>query len=532
MVDAVPAASHGVAHGRKDANEIGGILRQSKRARGRKSSIPDRPARSTRYRRLRHVAQPEAYFSTDQIAAIHDAALTLLEERGMKVLHAGARHYYKSAGATVKGEMVFVGREIVARALQVAPRSFTLKAGSSDRELQYELGAQIFGPAGGCPNVYDRVGGRRAGTAQDFINATKLQQHFDAIHILGPSAEPQDIPPQERHYLMMEAQLTLSDKPTSIYARGHRQVMDAFEILRLGRGLDADAFEADVWIKTVINTNSPRMLDVPMAEGIIDFATHRQLSIVTPFCLAGAMAPITLSGALTLQHAECLAGITLAQLVREGAPVSYGGFASNVDMKSGAPAFGTPEHIKLMLGTGQLARHIGLPFRAAAGSASNIADAQGATENTNALWASRMAGATLTIHAAGWLEGGLCFGYEKFITDMEALQTIAELSQPGETSADLATASLAQIEPGGHFFDAPDTMARYNRAFYQPLVADLSNHGTWEAAGSLTAEERATKIWQNILRDFEPPKDSGDVADRIRPFIEKRKAEGGAPIAE
>ncbi len=501
-------------------------------ARRARNSANQSVPRADRYRQLRHVSEPERYFSDDQIEAIHEAALKLLETQGIKVLHAGARKIYKSADARLSDDMVFIGREIVQAALKTAPRSFKIKGASTKRDLTYELGAQIFGPAGGCPNVVDRKNGRRPGTAADFVNATKLQQHFDAIHILGPSAEPQDLPPHERHYLMMEAQLTLSDKPPSIYCRGHGQVMDAFNILQLARSLDQDAFEADVWIKTVINTNSPRMLDIPMAEGIIDFARHNQLSIITPFCLAGAMAPITLSGALILQHAECLAGITLAQLVRAGAPVSYGGFASNVDMKSGAPAFGTPEHIKLMLGTGQLARHIGLPFRSAAGSASNTADAQGATENTMGLWASRAAGATLTLHTAGWLEGGLCFGYEKFISDMEAIQIMAELSQPSETLDDLAETSLTEVEPGGHFFDATDTMARYDQAFYQPLVADLSNRGTWEAAGGLTTEERATAIWEEILADFQAPEDCDDVAERIRPFIEKRKAEGGAPIIE
>jgi trimethylamine--corrinoid protein Co-methyltransferase len=226
---------------------------------------------------------------------------------------------------------------------------------------------------------------------------------------------------------MMRIQMECGDKPNFVYAGGRAQVAQSFEMIQLGNDMSAHAFDDDVWCFIVINTNSPRQLDVPMAEGIIDFARANQLSIITPFCLAGAMAPITISGALVLQHAECLAAITLAQLARPGAPVAYGGFSSNVDMKSGSPAFGTPEHIKLSIGSGQLARHIGLPWRSATGAASNTNDMQAATETNMALWAQLQANATLTVHSAGWLEGGLTFGYEKFINDIEALQTIAEL---------------------------------------------------------------------------------------------------------
>ena len=489
------------------------------------------PPRALRYRQLQHPFAPQSYFSEDHIQAIHNQALHLLEDKGIKILLPEARKIFARAGARVADDMVFIGRDTVSAAIASAPKSFTLKGATVDRDQQYELGAQIFGPAGGCPNVTDAIRGRRPGSAEAFIEATKLQHHFDVIHLLGPSAEPQDIPTHERHYFMMEAQLLHSDKPPSIYARGWAQTLEAFEILALARGVSDTEFKNDVWIKTVINTNSPRLIDMPMAQGIIDFARHGQMTIITPFCLAGAMAPITLSGALTLQHVESLAGITLAQLTRKGAPVSYGGFASNVNMKSGSPAFGTPEHVKLTIGTGQLARLIGFPFRVAAGSASNLADAQGANENTMGLWAASQAGATLTLHSAGWLEGGLSFGYEKFINDLEALQTFAELAQPVEDGTqDLALASLNSVEPGGHFFDAVDTMERYTDAFYEPFVADLDNFGAWEDRGAMSSMQRATGIWQQALRDYKTPEICNNVASRISDYIEKHRDAGGAEI--
>jgi trimethylamine--corrinoid protein Co-methyltransferase len=231
-----------------------------------------------------------------------------------------------------------------------------------------------------------------------------------------------------------------------------------------------------------------------------------------------------------LQHAEALAGVTLAQLARPGAPVAYGGFSSNVDMKSGSPAFGTPEHIRANLGSGQLARYIGLPWRSATGAASNMADAQGATETVNALWAAMLAQATVTVHAAGWLEGGLSFGYEKFILDIEALQTLAELCRPAAAdTAALAYDAIAEVAPGGHFFAAAHTMERYQTAFYAPIVADLSNHGLWMENGAKRADQRATAIWQKVLADFTPPAACDGVGERLAAYVEQKIQAGGMP---
>lgn len=346
---------------------------------------------------------------------------------------------------------------------------------------------------------------------------------------IGPCVEPQDVPIQFRHYEMMRAQLNHCDKPMFVYARGTEQVSESFEMIRLALNLSEDEFTDGVWGTTVINSNSPRMLDVPMAQGLIDFARAGQMSIITPFCLAGAMAPITIAGALTLQHAEALAGIALAQMTRPGAPISYGGFSSNVDMKSGSPAFGTPEHVKMQIGAGQLARYIGLPWRSAAGSAANTPDMQAAIETNMSVWGGCMANATLMVHAAGWLEGGLSFGYEKFINDVDALQMLAEqtVSEQGN-DAEIGFDALAEVEPGGHFFAAQHTMDRYQTAFYEPLVADLSNFGTWEEAGAQTSAARATAIWKRNLAEFENPKQGDRAASNVAAFVEDRKNQGGA----
>lgn len=488
--------------------------------------------RAADYRQLRHPFPPQAIFSADEVAMLHGAALRVLEDLGIKVLHPEARALLKGAGALVDdaGQMVRIGAEIVEAALAAAPRRMRLRAANPARERDYAEGELLFSAGAGCPNATDRERGRRPGGLRDYEEALVLQQSFDAIHIHGPSAEPQDVPARLRHYAMMRGQMLLGDKPMFVYARGRAQVAESFEMIRLGLDLAEADWGEGVWATTVINSNSPRQLDIPMAEGIIDFARAGQMSIITPFCLMGAMAPVTVGGALVLQHAEALACIALAQLARAGAPVSYGGFGSNVEMRSGAPAFGTPEHVRMQLGSGQLARHVGLPWRSAAGSAGNTADAQAATENAMGLWGAMLSGATLCIHAAGWLEGGLSFGYEKFICDMEAVEVLAELALPFEV--DTAFEAIAEVAPGGHFFAAQHTMTRYAQAFRAPLVADLTNFGAWSDAGSLASPERATAEWQRRLAETPRPAQSEAAAERLAPWIEARTKAGGAVPAD
>ena len=506
---------------------------QSKRRKGKRrgSAVDQPPLRDVNYRNLRNPFPPMDVFSADCIAAMHEASLRALEELGMKVLLPEAVEIFRKAGARIDGQMVYIGRDIIEAALASAPKSITGRAGAPHRDLLLELGTLVFQPGAGAPHATDLERGRRPGSARDFREYTQLCHHFDVFQMMSPSVEPQDVPTHLRHYFTTEAQMTLTDKFPFIFARGTPQSMDCFEMLRDFRGVSDDAFLAAPYCYTIINTNSPRTLDIPMAQGLIDFARHGQLSIVTPFTLMGAMAPITVAGAITLSHAEALAGIALTQLVRPGAPVCYGTFTSNVDMKSGAPAFGTPAHFQASLAAGQLARLTGLPWRSAAGSASNINDVQAANENQMGLWGCLMAGATVIIHSAGWLEGGLSVSYEKIITDAEVLNMIAELcagAQAGDDEIGFDNA-LSQVNPSGHFFDAPQTMERYNTAFYEPIVHDYANFGTWTERGAQDANTRATKVWKDILAaDRRPPVDQ-DRLDALQSFIAKRTAEGGAP---
>ena len=488
-------------------------------------------ARTHRYRRIERPFRPLEALSEEQLDTVHNNSLQVIEELGIRVLLPEARDIFRAAGGSVDDAsgMVRLDRALVLESVARAPTSIVAHGRGASRDVAIGGAMTAFAAAGGCPNSTDLRGGRRPGTLSDLQDFIRLSQTFDVIHMLGQCTEATDVDTSVRHLDVTHAQLTLSDKVPTVYARGRGQVADAFEMLRMAHGLDADSFTRRVVCHTVVNTNSPRQLDVPMALGIIDFARAGQLMVLTPFTLAGAMAPVSLAGALTLQNAEALFGITLSQLVRPGAPVAYGGFTSNVDMRSGAPAFGTPEYTKAAIASGQLARRYGVPWRSSNTNASNAADAQGAYESQMSLWGAMMGGANIVKHAAGWLEGGLVCSFEKFVIDVEMLQMMAEACQPIVVDdAELALDALTEVVPGGHFFGAAHTMDRYADAFYSPLVSDWRNHGAWQEAGAPDAAQRAHTVYRRRLAEFEPPHMDEDIREALDDFVARRRREGGA----
>ena len=505
--------------------------RSGRRSRSSRASTALTHQRNVNYRNLKNPLIRQPAFSEDRLEAIHQNALRVVEELGIRVLNEQARDRFRQAGATVdeNTQMVKINRELVAQALETAPGEFVIHGATAEDNVTLGGDNIAFVGVGGPPHISDLDRGKRNGTLEDTRNIIRLSQHFDVIHMQSPNVEPQDISINLRHLHTTESQLTLSRKPFFIFSRGPTQVKDAFAMTRIARQLSEVEFSQKAWCYTVINTNSPRQLDVPMCQGIMDFAEAGQVSVITPFTLAGAMAPVTMPGALVLQHAEALAGITLAQIVRAGAPVVYGSFTSNVDMKSGSPAFGTPEFVQAAFGAGQLARHIKLPWRGSAATASNAPDEQAVYEFLMSAWGSVLGGVNMMIHAAGWLEGGLTASMEKFILDVEMLQIFAEIFQPLKSDdAELAFEAIASVEPGSHFFGCEHTLSRYQTAFYEPLVSDWSNYGSWQENGGLTATQRANGIWKKILTEFEAPKMDLVVYDELQEFIERRTVEGGA----
>lgn len=475
---------------------------------------------------------PIEVISADQVAAIHQAALAVLAEIGMRILDHKARALYAKAGADVTGDRVRFDPGMITEHLQSVPANFTLEARDLAKSLVAGGNHCVYGAVGGPAYVMCNDKGRRDGTYAEMCDFIRLIQALNVIHQEGGGPfEPLDLPANTRHLDIYRAQITLLDKNWQTQTLGHARTMDGIEMAAIALGTTPEGLKSRSALLGIINTNSPLQLDVPMAEGLICMAEHGQVLAITPFTLAGAMAPITLAGALVQQHAEAMAVIALTQIVRPGVPVMYGGFTSNVDMRSGAPAFGTPEYTKAAQASGQLARHIGVPFRSSNVTAANEVDAQAAYESQMAIWGALMGGAHLLNHCAGWMHGGLTASFEKLILDAEMLQMMDAYFTPIATDpASLALDAIREAGPGGHFFGTAHTMDRYEAAFHTPLISNWDNYPNWLEKGGIDTRTRANAVWKEVLRQHEDPAIDPAVVDALDAYVARRKAEGGAPM--
>ncbi len=476
---------------------------------------------------------PTEAVSADALEAIHQASLTVLEEIGIDFLHNGAKEILRTAGADVAvgSNRVRFDRGLVESQLGKAPEQFTLHARNPARSVEIGGNYIAFCSVASAPNAADRDGGRRSGNRADYQSFVKLGQMLEAVHAWGGyPVEPIDIHASIRHLDALFDVLTLSDKPIHAYSLGRGRNLDAIEMTRIARGVDDATLDREPSVFTVINSSSPLRIDTPMLEGIIQMARRNQPVVMTPFTLAGAMAPVSIAGALAQQNAEALAGLVLTQLVRPGAPFVYGGFTSNVDMKSGAPAFGTPEYMKAALIGGQLARRYRVPYRSSNANAANTVDAQAAYESVFSLWGAIMGGTNLLMHGAGWMEGGLHASFEKMALDADLLGMVAEFLRPVVVNdAELALDAIREVGPGGHFFGAAHTMARYRNAFYAPMISDWRNYETWNEAGRPDAYDAANRLYKKTLAAYEPPPMDPARLEELTAFVARRKAEGGVP---
>ncbi len=467
--------------------------------------------------------------SDDELEAIHQASLTILSEIGIEVLSAEAREILSAAGAQVDGERVRFGAALIDSALASVPSQFTLHARNPVNNMLVGGNRMYFGSVASAPNCSDLDHGRRTGNVDDYQKFLKLIQSLDVVHyVSGYPVEPVDIHSSVRHLHCLRDCVTLTDKVFHCYSLGRERNLDALEIVRIARNIDSAQLEREPSLFTVINTSSPLRLDEPMAIGIIEMSRHGQVVVLTPFTLAGAMAPVTLAGAIAQQNAEALAGLVLSQCVRPGAPFVYGGFTSNVDMRSGSPAFGTPEYMQAVIVGAQLARRYRIPCRSSNVNAANSVDAQSAYESVFSLWAVANSGVHMVLHAAGWLEGGLCASFEKMIVDADLLRMLAQFQRPLTIDQDtLALDAVRDVGPGGHYFGTAHTQDRYRTAFYEPLVSDWRNFESWQQAGSPDAAQHANRVYKELLERYRAPALAPAVAQELDEFVNKRVEAGG-----
>jgi len=467
--------------------------------------------------------------SDDELESIHQASLRVLAETGIDFLDGTARKQLADAGADVDDNRVRFDPELVQALVATAPAKFTMHGINPERDLILGGDLMTITSVASPPFVTGLGRDRRDGNREDYRNLVKLGHVLNIIHtVAGYPVEPMDLHPSVRHLHATHDMLTLSDKPPFVYSLSRQRNIDAIEMTRIARGVDKATINEEPSIFSVINASTPLRYDTVMLHGIQEMSASNQVIVITPFTLAGAMAPITVAGALVLQNAEALAGIAYTQVVRPGAPVIYGGFTSNVDMRSGAPAFGTPEYWKACLVGGQLARRYELPYRSSNVNASNSVDAQSAYESIFSLWGAVMGGVNLLLHGAGWLEGGLLTSYEKMVIDADTLNMVAAMLKPIIVDdASLAVEAIAEVGPAGHFFGTAHTQERYTTEHFQPMVSDWRNYESWDEGGRVEAHQRAEKLARQLIDAHEePPMDPARRAE-LDDFVERRVAEGG-----
>jgi trimethylamine--corrinoid protein Co-methyltransferase len=465
--------------------------------------------------------------SEEGLQLIERNADTILERIGIEFRDdEEALRLWKEAGADVKGTRVRFPRGLPRSIIQKsAPKTFTQHARNPERTVEIGGNGTVFAPVYGPPFVRNLDEGRRYATVEDFRNFVKLAYMTPAMHHSGGTVcEPVDLPVNKRHLDMVYSHIRYSDKPFMGSVTQPERAADTVEMAKIVFG--AEFVEKNCVITSLINANSPMVFDGTMLGALKVYARAGQATIVTPFILAGAMSPVTSAGTLAQILAEVLAGAALTQLVRPGAPVIYGTFASSISMQSGAPTFGTPEPTLVLIASAQLARRLGIPFRSGGSlCASKIPDAQAAYESAQTLLPTLLAGTNFVLHGAGWLEGGLASGYEKFVMDADQLgmmQVLAEgvdLSENGQ-----AMSAIEEVGPGSHFLGCAHTQANFETAFYRSSIADNNSFEQWEAEGAQDAASRANALWKRLLREYEAPAIDPGVDEALNAYIDKKKA--------
>ncbi len=455
---------------------------------------------------------------------IHSEAMKVLSEIGIDFYLPEALEILKEHGAHVDGETVRFDPALVEEYISKAPSSFHQIARNPEKSVQLGGEHMVFAPVYGPPFVHDLKRGRREATLEDFQNFIKLAYLSPYIHHSGGTiVEPTDEPTATRHLDMLYAHIKFSDKPFMGSVMSRENAQDSVEMARILFG-DKE-IEAQPALISLINISSPRRLDDRMLEALTVYARANQATIITPFILSGAMAPVTLAGTLIQQNAEALAGIVYAQMVRAGAPVVYGSFMTNVDLKSGAPVFGSPESQLALIAGAQMARRYNLPFRSGGMFASSkIPDAQSAYESVMTMLPAVQSGVNFFLHAAGWLENGLSAGYEKFVLDCEILGMLHTYVKGIDLSEDArAMESLRSVPPGGHHLGTPHTMERFTSAFYRAELFDYNDVDTWTEEGSHPVSEVASRKVDQLLAEYQAPELDESLDEQLQSFIAKRK---------
>ena len=462
----------------------------------------------------------------ETLELIENNAELILEEIGIEFRDdPEALEIWKQAGANLDGERVRFEPGMLREIIQSnAPSSFTQFARNPEKSVLISRDTAVFAPAYGPPFIRNLDEGRRYATIEDFRNFVKLTYMSPPLHHSGGTVcEPVDLPVNKRHFDMVYSHLKYSDKPFMGSVTSGERAQDTVDMAKIVFG---DEFvNNNTCILSLINVNSPMTFDDTMLAALKVYARNMQGTIISPFILSGAMSPVTVVGTCTQILAEAMTGMAFAQLVRPGAPVIFGTFSSSISMQSGAPTFGTPEPSMVLFICAALARRLKVPFRSGGGlCASKIPDAQAAYESANTLQAAMLAGVNFMLHTAGWLEGGLAMGYEKFVMDTDQASILQTFMQGIDISENgQALDAVREVGPGNHYLGCAHTQKNFETAFYRSTIADNNSFEQWEADGSLHAAQRANGIWKQMLQDYQLPDLDESIDEALVEFMNERK---------
>ena len=508
-----------------EGEQIGGGARRRGRGGGGAARRAERTAPNQEFAKFIERQIPNfEILNAEAIEIIEYNAETVLEEIGVNfVENPAALERWRQAGADVRGERVHIPRGLARKLCSTAPDRFTQHARNPERNVEIGGNSLVLAPVYGPPFVRDLEGGRRYATMADFEKFVKLGYMSKWLHHSGGTVcEPTDVAVNKRHFDMLYAHMRWSDKP---YMGSVTDPTRAEDSVKMSEILFGDLNDRTV-MTSLININSPLTFDNVMMGALEVFAKANQASIVSPFIVGGAMAPVSVAGTLTQVLAEVLAGVAYSQLIRPGAPVIFGAFVTSIDMNSGAPTFGTPEASKILYGAGQLARRLRLPFRSGGGlCGSKLPDAQSAYETANTLNAALLGGVNFMLHACGWLEGGLVSSFEKFVLDADQLGVLHSIAKGVDMSEDAqAMDALREVGPGGHFLGAAHTQANFKEAFWRSGVLDYEPFETWADEGGRNSATLAALKIERMMAEYQAPEIDPAIDEALISFIAERKA--------
>ena len=464
--------------------------------------------------------------SEDALDLIEKNAETVLAEIGVNFVdNPEALARWKAAGAEIEGERVRIPRGLARKLCSTAPSEYVQHARNPERNVVVGGKTLVMAPVYGPPFVRDAEGGRRYATMADFEKFVKLGYMSKWLHHSGGTVcEPTDVPVNKRHLDMLLTHMIYSDKPFMGSVTEPSRAQDSIEMCEILFG--KEFVQNNTVMTSLININSPLTFDSIMMGALEVYAANNQASIISPFIVGGAMAPVSVAGTLTQVLAEVLAGVAYSQLIRPGSPAIFGTFVTSIDMNSGAPTFGTPEASHITYGAGQLARRLGLPYRSAGSfCGSKLPDAQAAYETANSLNMGLLAGVNFMLHSCGWLEGGLVASFEKFVMDADMLGTLhhfaagVDMSENGQ-----AMGAIAEVGPGGHYLGCEHTKANFKSAFWRSDLFDYKPFETWDEEVARDTQALATVRVKKMLDTYQKPALDPEIEARLHAYVAEKKA--------